>query len=176
MRYERYSKLEKVRLTCVGIAGWQKEREYSASIPSGVTPGKRWLRHDGGHDPSCDDPGWLLCSFSEETIGEDGIGRCSIIRQRAIIRVFALTDRMVVVDGADVDRTLSAFMTKTGERTGIRFTADVRDFFMDTFGYEPERITKGNYHPLHAERRNRPIFIFKFKNAADALVFKMWLA
>ncbi len=40
-------------------------REYSASNPSGVYPGKMWKRHDGLYDSKCkvEDRRWLLCWF-----------------------------------------------------------------------------------------------------------------
>lgn len=39
--------------------------EYSASMPSGVYPGKMWRRRDGAFDPRCrpEDRRWLLCWY-----------------------------------------------------------------------------------------------------------------
>ena len=36
--------------------------EYSATIPTGVYPGKMWKRHNGVHDPRCkpEDIKWML--------------------------------------------------------------------------------------------------------------------
>ena len=41
--------------------------EYSASMPSGVYPGKMWKRHDGLFDPRCkpENRKWLLMWFGE---------------------------------------------------------------------------------------------------------------
>ncbi len=41
--------------------------EYSATIPSGVYPGKMWKRHDGLFDPQCkpEDRMWFLMWFGE---------------------------------------------------------------------------------------------------------------
>jgi hypothetical protein len=44
---------------------FQQLSEYSATIPSGVYPGKMWRRHDGIHDPTCPASRrrWLLCWY-----------------------------------------------------------------------------------------------------------------
>lgn len=39
--------------------------EYSATHPSGTTPGKRWRRHDGAHDPHCKTPVWIIGEYAE---------------------------------------------------------------------------------------------------------------
>jgi hypothetical protein len=44
--------------------------EYSATLPTGTTPGKRWRRHDGAYDPSCKKPQWLIGEYGE--INADG--------------------------------------------------------------------------------------------------------
>jgi hypothetical protein len=47
--------------------------EYSATIPTGVYPGKMWKRHDGIYDRKCkpEHQRWLLGWFGEEfTKGE----------------------------------------------------------------------------------------------------------
>lgn len=41
--------------------------EYSATLPTGTTPGKRWKRHDGAFDPSCEKPFWLIGEFGDVT-------------------------------------------------------------------------------------------------------------
>ena len=38
--------------------------EYSATLPTGTTPGKRWRRHDGAFDPSCEKPFWLIGEYA----------------------------------------------------------------------------------------------------------------
>jgi hypothetical protein len=38
----------RLRMTC---REFMKLPEYSASYPTGTTPGKRWRRLDGAHDP-----------------------------------------------------------------------------------------------------------------------------
>lgn len=48
--------------------------EYSATIPSGVYPGKMWRRHDGAFDMNSKrPPKWMLCWF-----GEVRDGKCEI--------------------------------------------------------------------------------------------------
>ena len=37
--------------------------EYSATLPTGTTPGKRWKRHDGLFDPTCTDPKWMIGEY-----------------------------------------------------------------------------------------------------------------
>lgn len=44
--------------------------EYSSSLPTGTVPGKRWRRHDGAHDPTCEDPVWMIGEYG--AISEDG--------------------------------------------------------------------------------------------------------
>lgn len=45
--------------------------EYSATIPTGVYPGKMWRRHDGAFDHKSKRlPVWLLCWFGEVQDGK----------------------------------------------------------------------------------------------------------
>ncbi|MGD9915724.1 MAG: hypothetical protein AB7S80_16730 [Rhizobiaceae bacterium] len=48
--------------------------EYSATLPTGTTPGKRWRRHDGAHDEdflaSGGQPMWLIGEYGE--VSADG--------------------------------------------------------------------------------------------------------
>lgn len=37
--------------------------EYSATLPTGNKPGKRWRRHDGAFDPACKKPFWLVGEY-----------------------------------------------------------------------------------------------------------------
>lgn len=50
--------------------------EYSASIPTGVVPGKKWLRHNGVFDPRC--PPWFLMGYGEPRINARGVEVCPI--------------------------------------------------------------------------------------------------
>lgn len=44
--------------------------EYSATIPTGTTPGKRWKRLDGAHDPSFRKSGgvpkWVIGEYAPD--------------------------------------------------------------------------------------------------------------
>lgn len=179
MRYSRYADFEKVSLTLADIAAWRKESEYSSSLPTGVIPGKRWRRRDGWFDPTCNDPGWLLCEYSEPFIGADGHERCKVLMKRAVIRAAAVTDRMYVVLGREsgnrVIETIPTNQRVPGVADRVRLTASITDYCMETFGYQPERLFSMTYQPLGAaDRHLPPVFILKFRNAKDALVFKMW--
>lgn len=44
--------------------------EYSATFPTGTTPGKQWKRHDGAHDPSCDKPVWMIGEYDPTDDGK----------------------------------------------------------------------------------------------------------
>lgn len=44
--------------------------EYSATFPTGTTPGKRWKRHDGAFDPTCEKPIWLIGEYDPNDTGE----------------------------------------------------------------------------------------------------------
>lgn len=177
MRYSRFADFEKVRLNLSQIVEWAKASEYSATLPTGVIPGKRWRRNDGHFDPTCDDPGWLLCEYSEPFIGADGHERCKVLMKRAVIRTAAVSDRMYVVLGKkNVTRTIESI--PSNERTGkegLRFAAPIVEYCLETFGYAPERCFSMTYQPMGAaDRHLPPVFILKFRNAKDALVFKMW--
>jgi hypothetical protein len=62
--------------------------EYSATNPTGVTPGKRWRRHNGAHDMSFQRAGgvprWMICTY-EEIPGDDKFVRNG--QYRPVIRV-----------------------------------------------------------------------------------------
>jgi hypothetical protein len=59
-------------------------REYSASHPSDVRPGKRWLRHDGIHHPHMmpDEAVWLLCEYGPVHLDERGHEVCETLYKR----------------------------------------------------------------------------------------------
>lgn len=176
MRYARYADFEKVRLNLSQINAWMKQTEYSATMPTGVIPGKRWLRHDGSFDPTCDDPGWLLCEYSESFIGADGKERCKVLMKRAVIRVPAFTDRMYLVRRGDMERAIAPIpmaARKEGER-GVRYTPALIEYCEQTFGYVPERLVEARILPMEKGNASKGRFILKFRNAKDALVFKMW--
>lgn len=177
MRFGRYADFEKVHLNLSQIDAWMKEREYSATLPTGVEPGKRWLRHDGSFDPTCEDPGWLLCEYSEPFIGADGKERCKVLMKRAVIRVPAMSDRMYVVQRQDMERVIAFHsVNKDGKRErGVRYTPAVIEFCEQTFGYLPERLVEGRILPLERGNFSKGRFVLKFRNAKDALVFRMWL-
>lgn len=64
-------------------ADWAELREYSASNPSGVYPGKIWKRHDGLFDSRCHPSKrrWLLCWYG---ISQDP-GKCTVNYREAIV-------------------------------------------------------------------------------------------
>lgn len=180
MLYSRFADFERVRLTLADISAWRKESEYSATLPTGVIPGKRWRRNDGHFDPTCNDPGWLLCEYSEAFIGADGHERCKVLMKRAVIRAAAVSDRMYVLLGKDrsnraIENIPIHERTKGDNPERVRITAPIVDYCMETFGYAPERRFSMTYQPMGAaDRHLPPVFILKFRNAKDALVFKMW--
>lgn len=180
MLYSRYADFEKVSLSLADIAAWRKESEYSSSLPTGVVPGKRWRRNDGWFDPTCNDPGWLLCEYSEAFIGEDGHERCKVLMKRAVIRAAAVSDRMYVVLGRENSNRVVETIPRHERDKGpdpqrVRISASIMDYCMETFGYAPEKLFSMTYQPLGAaDRHLPPVFILKFRNAKDALVFKMW--
>lgn len=68
--------MERIRMTC---REFMKLPEYSATHPTGTTPGKRWRRLDGAHDPRSwlpkDDPRyvqarWFVLEYGE--VSADG--------------------------------------------------------------------------------------------------------
>lgn len=176
MKYAHYAKFERVRLLAADIYSWLNQPEYSASMPSAVVPGKRWRRHDGSFDPSWPDPAWLLCEYGPEVIGDDGLSRCAIVMKRPLIRIQAISDRMFVVKGADLlDRVFTTVSKKQREQgvRGVLYTQELINFCEETFGYLPKRTVLINLTPL--DTRNRAAFVLTFKNAADALAFKLWI-
>lgn len=50
--------------------------EYSATLPTGTTPGKRWKRLDGAHDPAFvrrgGKPAWMIGEYDP---ADDGQGK-----------------------------------------------------------------------------------------------------
>ena len=48
--------------------------EYSCSLPTGTTPGKRWRRHDGAHDrefvAAGGVPVWIIGEFDPDDDGQ----------------------------------------------------------------------------------------------------------
>lgn len=48
-------------------ADFESLHEYSATMPTGVYPGKMWRRHNGAFDPKCrpEDVTWLLVWYEE---------------------------------------------------------------------------------------------------------------
>jgi hypothetical protein len=58
----------------------RKHGEYSASYPTLVIPGKKWLRHDGAHDPQCAplDRRWMLCQYGPTYINKRGVEVCEV--------------------------------------------------------------------------------------------------
>lgn len=50
--------------------------EYSATHPTGRTPGKRWRRHDGAYHPACSKPFWIIGEYVELF----GRPKCTVIR------------------------------------------------------------------------------------------------
>ena len=63
-----YAKLTPLHLT---RAEFDDLDEYSATLPTGTTPGKRWRRHDGAYDPSCHNPVWIVGEYDPD---DDGAG------------------------------------------------------------------------------------------------------
>lgn len=65
--HEYYASLPPYHLT---KAEFEALPEYSATLPTGTTPGKMWKRHDGAHDPSCKEPFWILGQYDPEDDGK----------------------------------------------------------------------------------------------------------
>lgn len=62
-------------------ATFEQLPEYSATIPSGVYPGKMWRRHDGAFDIKRERPPvWMLCWF-----GEVRDGACEIYFREVLL-------------------------------------------------------------------------------------------
>lgn len=68
-RRKRVTKLPTLRLT---LAEFGKLSEYSCSVPTGTTPGKRWKRHVGAHDRDCpvEERYWIIGEYG--TVTADG--------------------------------------------------------------------------------------------------------
>lgn len=47
--------------------------DYSGSLPTGTTPGKRWRRLDGAHDRDCKDPCWMIGEYDPSAPTEKDI-------------------------------------------------------------------------------------------------------
>jgi hypothetical protein len=67
-------------------AEFERLAEYSATMPTGVYPGKMWKRHDGVYDPvflaAGGVPTWKLCWFG---FSEKGPGFCSIHHREILL-------------------------------------------------------------------------------------------
>lgn len=54
------------------LADFEKLPEYSASLPTGTTIGKRWRRLDGAHDPDFlragGKPAWMIGQYTRDKI------------------------------------------------------------------------------------------------------------
>lgn len=146
MKYAYASRFERVTLDRKGAVDALSLPEYSATIPTGVTPGKQWRRHDGAYDPTVDDPLWLIGEYGPEVDGY-----CSIIYKRPTVRVKALTDCMITIRVWD--------------------THPMGDYCQNTFGYKP-KVMSLRLSPF--DEANKLVLVFK--KAADAIVMKMWLS
>lgn len=65
--HEYYASLPPYHLT---KAEFDALSEYSATLPTGTTPGKMWKRHDGAHDPACTEPFWIIGQYDPEDDGK----------------------------------------------------------------------------------------------------------
>ncbi len=76
-----------------------EDGEYSCTIPTGVFPGKKWLRHDGIYDPRCppSERRWMLCWYSDAFVNAKGVEMC---RNEHIIIEF-VDDEGVLLDNQD---------------------------------------------------------------------------
>lgn len=147
--YDTYAQFPKLRIEPHEANKFAELGEYSGTIPTGVTPGKRWRRHDGIFSMDGLPPVWLICEYGPE-INET----CAILRYRPLIRMPAFTDRMVVVE--DNERLTSGEFAKWCD---------------ETFGYQP----KANVLTVHALPKHKVHMVLTFRNAGDAIVCKMWL-
>jgi hypothetical protein len=59
--------LPKLHLT---VAEFEALPEYSATFPTGQTPGKRWRRLDGAFDPTCLKPRWMIGEYDPNYDGK----------------------------------------------------------------------------------------------------------
>jgi hypothetical protein len=82
-RIDWYRALPKMRMT---LAEFERLPEYSASYPTGTTPGKMWRRHDGAHDPSRRfEPLWVICQYDPDC--PDDAKTIKILSYRPVIRM-----------------------------------------------------------------------------------------
>ncbi len=76
-------------------ASFERLAEYSASVPSGVYPGKMWKRHDGAFDHAFrsrgGQPVWMLCWYG---LSEKGPGYCSINSRIILLADAELTNAL----------------------------------------------------------------------------------
>lgn len=57
-----YSRLPPLHLT---LSEFEALDDYSATLPTGAKPGRRWKRHDGAYDPACTTPVWIVGEYQE---------------------------------------------------------------------------------------------------------------
>jgi hypothetical protein len=70
-----------LRLTIAQARDLEREHgEYSCTYPTGVVPGKKWLRHDGVYDDRCPPSEWVwyLCWYDDPVINKRGQEVCPI--------------------------------------------------------------------------------------------------
>lgn len=146
--YDTYARFPKLKIEPHEAKKFAELSEYSGTIPTGVTPGKRWRRHDGVYAMDDLPPVWLICEYGPEVDEQ-----CAILRYRPLIRMPALSDRMVVVE--------------VNERLNEGFA----EWCEDTFGYQP----KANVLTIHALPSHKVRMVLTFKKAGDAIACKMWL-
>lgn len=146
MMYADASRFPRIHLDTKGVTEAIGLPEYSATIPTGTTPGKRWKRHDGAYDPSVNDPFWIIGEYGPEVDGY-----VKIFYHRPTVRVKALTDCMI---------TIKAW-----------HTAMMGDYCQKTFGYKP-KVLSLRLTPF--DRENKLVLVFK--KSADAIIMKMWLS
>lgn len=68
--------------------------EYSATVPTGVTLGKTWKRHNGAHDPAFrlagGRPRWIICRYEDapaQVIRGKLTQMCKTATYRPVIKV-----------------------------------------------------------------------------------------
>ncbi|EUB97232.1 hypothetical protein PMI07_000808 [Rhizobium sp. CF080] len=62
-----YASLPPLHLT---KAEFEALPEYSATLPTGTTGGKRWRRQDGAYDRRCEKPTWIVGEFEAKDFGD----------------------------------------------------------------------------------------------------------
>jgi len=104
----------------ITMAEAKKLPEYSATNPTGVTPGKRWRRHNGVFDRTAMSrgviPRWVICEYQEaapemmpsrEIDPETGkrkiikVEMCKTVTYRPVIRVKAECAALAPCDDAE---------------------------------------------------------------------------